>query len=585
MKERSSVIKMVSTRALIITIILAAVGTRADYKIKEIKPGFVMEEIGEVLVQHEEVKINLILKKSEVKRSSGTLKGFIEKIKNICDRHESEVCRNPIATEIEATLSLVEALYDEQEQKSKRDVSDVILEMFGWKKIDSWDEYNLNVIKENEEALQANIKSNTKFMTEIRNYVIEEKQHTMRKLSLLEEALNQTMMEVQAVTNNTIIELSLVEMILILEGQVKDLERQLNSIAHSVDRTQSVTATEVVNLIKNVSIVSQIGQLCGKHRKTSLNRAVITTKNEKEYLNTTISIPVYETNKLKLFKLTAIPKVVKKSVIQIPQTEKAYIGVTENSHQYVEWTNVQNECEIEEHRYFCKINRIKTYNKESSCAAKAMFSNNTNEGCVMQTILIETGYYYQKLATGGDYLYVLTEQKDNLIECENSRRVENLKGTGIISLDKHCRILDNYDALYPTSNTAIQLSRYLKTSNWSSQTTIPTKKLVKLSVILRHESLTNLPQLEPIVETPKFELKELKISHKIGISMGTMILCCLVMYCACKCGCCMKLLNYLCKKEKKENTYEVYDKKIDTPLPNIKLDRDQPSIGNPELMA
>lgn len=212
-----------------------------------------------------------------------------------------------------------------------------------------------------------------------------------------------------------------------------------------------------------------------------------------------------------------------------------------NSHQYAEINDIKSLCKQENGMFFCKVNRVKTFNKNSSCAAKALFANTTFNQCENHKIILEEGYLYQKLAAGGDYLYIMTDQRQSMIECEGARRVELLKGTGIISLGRECKIMDEYDTLYPVIEDNMQLVGYLKHENWSITINEPNRKLKGLTVIQGHEQLANLPQLQDISEMNELKLKDLKFGYPAGISLGTLVIFCVCGYCGIKCGC-FKLL-------------------------------------------
>lgn len=193
----------------------------------------------------------------------------------------------------------------------------------------------------------------------------------------------------------------------------------------------------IISIINNEETIEAIKKECGRNTKLSLSRASMITRGEEDVLNTTITIPVYGNLQFNLIKLTSIPKIIKENLIEVPKHEATHIGVTVNSHQYIEINNLGNTCTQEENKYFCKTNSIKTFNVEtSSCAAKAIFGNNTSEGCRTQKILLEDGHFYQKITSSGDYLYVMTRSTDALIECQGTQRVQKLNNTGIISIDE-----------------------------------------------------------------------------------------------------------------------------------------------------
>lgn len=85
----------------------------------------------------------------------------------------------------------------------------------------------------------------------------------------------------------------------------------------------------------------------------------------------------------------------------------------------------------------------------------------------MQKITLESGYYYHKLAARADYLYVIIQQRQVIIECDGARRVETLQCTGILSIDKNCQILENFDTLYPAMDNNMKLIGSLKHNNWT----------------------------------------------------------------------------------------------------------------------
>lgn len=79
------------------------------------------------------------------------------------------------------TERLINLLLDKEEIKNTRDAGDFIMGIFGWRRTSEWDEYNLNIIKDNEATLENNIKENTKYITEKRSFAIEEKNTVWKK--------------------------------------------------------------------------------------------------------------------------------------------------------------------------------------------------------------------------------------------------------------------------------------------------------------------------------------------------------------------------------------------------------------------
>lgn len=62
-----------------------------------------------------------------------------------------------------------------ENHREKRDLGDAILHAFGCRRIDAFDEYNLKTIRENEGILEQGIRANSKYIMELKNYVIQEK--------------------------------------------------------------------------------------------------------------------------------------------------------------------------------------------------------------------------------------------------------------------------------------------------------------------------------------------------------------------------------------------------------------------------
>lgn len=499
------------------------------YRLTKIEPGFITEELGTAYFHHNNIKLSMSIDKMELRKTRDILEKFILKLSQMCEKNKnSDLCRNPQKSEIESTQQLVDLLAGNENEKQKRDTGDAILGLFGWRRINEWDEYNLKVIQENEQTLKAEIEQQSKYLMELKNYVIEEKRHNQKKMDLLETAIEKALNETNQKANEAIIELNMMEIMWIMENQVLDIQRQLKQIGHSIDRTLKLSASEFFEIVKDKKIISKINEKCGKNKRISLNRATIFTKNSGDFLDVTLTIPVFEDNKLQLYKITAVPKIIESNNIQIPIMEADLIAMSKNSHQYVELKDTRHACVMEENNYFCKINRMKTFNEESSCVAKALFSKKKKIDCKMQHVTLESGYYYHKLTAGGDYLYVMTKRRQSMIECEGSRRVEILEGTGIVSIDKQCRIMDNYDTLYPTIDDNMNLIGFIKHENWSTYSNESRLLLKGITVVQKHEKITELPQL---IHPLKFELRNLKFVHVTGLSVTTLLMISIFAYC------------------------------------------------------
>lgn len=71
--------------------------------------------------------------------------------------------------------------------------------------------------------------------------------------------------------DETIIELSIMEIIYMIEHQVMDIRRQLNAIGHSIDRDLKISTTEIFDMIKDEEILQKIQKECGVNKRLSLN--------------------------------------------------------------------------------------------------------------------------------------------------------------------------------------------------------------------------------------------------------------------------------------------------------------------------
>lgn len=227
-------------------------------------------------------------------------------------------------------------------KKNKRDVTDVALSLLGWRRISEWDEYNLKINHNNEKTMETEIIQAQKYAVQLKNYIIAEKQHSQRRIDLLESEMQKALNDTNEKTINTIIELSMMELVWIIEGQVVDIRRQLDAIGHSIDRNRKITTTEIYDIIKDKETITKIEETCGIHKRTSLNRTTIFTKNTEKFLNATITIPIYENTPLHVYKLTAIPQITGNNTIIIPSMEAAYIATTKNSLQYIEIENKEH---------------------------------------------------------------------------------------------------------------------------------------------------------------------------------------------------------------------------------------------------
>lgn len=305
-------------------IILLTTQATATYRLKQIKPGFIIEELGSAFIQHNSIKIEVSIAKEKLRKTKETLNGFVEKIDKMCIKYmESDLCKNPQTSEIETTKRLVDLLSGELNKKNKRDVTDVALSLLGWRRISEWDEYNLKIIHNNEKTMETEIIQAQKYAVQLKNYIIAEKQHRQRRIDLLESEMQKALNDTNEKTINTIIELSMMELVWIIEGQVVDIRRQLDAIGHSIDRNRKITTTEIYDIIKDKETITKIEETCGIHKRTSLNRATIFTKNTGKFLNATITIPIYENTPLHVYKLTAIPQITGNNTIIIPSMEAA----------------------------------------------------------------------------------------------------------------------------------------------------------------------------------------------------------------------------------------------------------------------
>lgn len=235
-----------------------------------------------------------------------------------------------------------------ENHREKRDLGDAILHAFGCRRIDAFDEYNLKTIRENEGILEQGIRANSKYIVELKNYVIQEKQHNQKRMELLEQEMYRALNESNERMDETIIELSIMEIIYMIEHQVMDIRRQLNAIGHSIDRDLKISTTEIFDMIKDEEILQKIQKECGVNKRLSLNRATIFTRNEANFLNATITIPVY--------KITPIPKIIGGNTIQVPLINTNYVIMATNSHQYAEINDIKSLCKQENEMFFCKVN-------------------------------------------------------------------------------------------------------------------------------------------------------------------------------------------------------------------------------------
>lgn len=172
--SREKIIKMKVSTVFIIIIVPAAL---ANYRIKTVKPGYVIEDLGILLTQNKQIQVNIIFDKSELTGAKENLKNFSKTISHMCANRTSEVCTHkPTQTWKKKRRGWL--IYYSIKKKSKTPGTP---ETLLWEFSDEWDEYNLNIIKDNEATLENNIKENTKYITEIRSFAIEEKNTVWKK--------------------------------------------------------------------------------------------------------------------------------------------------------------------------------------------------------------------------------------------------------------------------------------------------------------------------------------------------------------------------------------------------------------------
>ncbi|KAH9633480.1 hypothetical protein HF086_016473 [Spodoptera exigua] len=454
------------------------------YTVKNLSPGFYVENIGTANIDRGMFRIETVYKKERLNEDYIRIESALSKFKQLCDKadvattdtHCNQFYHHLL--EQKTKYERIKEYFTEFHETRRRRglLGNFLTSVFGvndeiYRDIDS--------LNSNQQKLIEASSHQTKIMISAISQVNGTEERIRHKLEGFQTKLSQVIERINSYdywyikTNHNDIKIQILQTFQVANNYIDEILNYYNGLLEVY-----LTKASVYSVLppKNVSEL-----IFSANRKMPSNIRIVQELlldtrivENMTHIQVHAYFPIKDITKYTLIHVTPVPKKNMNNTFESIEVSRAFLAIDYNNELYFELDHEEfKECIQRHEQFLCFPGVVKNMQLNENCIVDQLFKNQTNTKCPTHIFEMSSNIIWKQLCMQNSWLFITKTSSTISIVCDSKREEITIQDVGVIKIADNCIIKSVNNRLAAKRTLSIQVAEsFSKQLNFSIYTYI-----------------------------------------------------------------------------------------------------------------